>query len=107
MPISGLNLGFFLLIICTTLRSVPAETNNTDIESEVEDDYFYDAQLSESEIEKIQVQKKKEKELAASQNIKETVTPPPFVVNPEKKADQDLDLNKYYMEEMVKMVMKK
>lgn len=95
---------YSLLITYTIIICVwAAPTEDTDVDR----DYFYDTKLSDSEIDQIQVDKQRERELAERERAKVTVTAPAFFAKQEEKPDQDIDLQKLYMEQMMKIYMKK
>lgn len=99
-----LRLVYSLLIAYTLFTCV--RTAPTD-EIEVDDDYFYDTKLSDAEIDQIQAEKQREQELAEREKAKATVTAPAFFAKLEEKPDQDIDLQRLYMEQMMKIYMKK
>lgn len=94
---------FLVLVIisisCTIL--IKAEDDYED------DDYFYDAGLTDDDVKQIQIDKKKEIDLKKKLETTKKATTPAFMAVKEKTEDQEMDWNKYYMEKMVKTYMKK
>ncbi len=75
--------------------------------AEGEDEYFYDSELSENDIKKIQEEKKLKEELLKNLQTTTKATTPEFFA-PKKTDDQKVEnWDQYYMEKMVKAYMDK
>jgi hypothetical protein len=101
------NLIIFIVICSNLLLSASAENDDKKANEDAEDqDYFYDADLKQEDIKKIQEEKKKEELLRKSRETTTLAREPDFFTVKANK-DQEIDWNKFYMQKMIEEHMKK
>lgn len=92
---------YHILLFLVCLCNLYAVINSQD-----DSDYFYEADLTEEEVNKAKKETKKEREYLKSIQTTTPATTPAFFVR-EKSKDQDVNWEEYYMEKMVAQYMKK
>ena len=99
MFVKKIHILLFLICLCNIYTVINAQDYS-------DDDYFYDADLTEDEVNKAKEETLKEREHLKNIQTTKPATTPAFFAK-KKSKDQDINWEEYYMEKMVAQYMKK